>query len=148
MIRDETMVNCIYKTLFSGSTTDIWPEGTETSEIRADIVLKRYHDLEIWGYLRNSKGMIVENALVELHKVIRCGDAELCTGIAKTFSDGNGFFRMQYRLSECDACYRLAAEEYHISSEVIMCEKVKCGVTRWLKIPLLYQARKLCPETN
>lgn len=137
MRQDGTIVNCIYKSLFSGNITDISLEGCVASEIRSDIVLKKYDDIQIWGYIRNSKGFIVENALVELHKVLHSGEKETYCCLTQTLSDCNGFYQINLSMAQCNTCYKIIVEKYNISSEYIMGNNIKCGAAQWFSVPLI-----------
>lgn len=93
------LLNCEMCELILGTNVDVHVNKNEC-EIRADIVVEKKKSVRIWGQVITCEHQVVEDALVELVRVINkceCGK-KLYEGIAHTYTDCKGF----YQFDVCD----------------------------------------------
>ena len=92
-------LNCEICELIPGTNIDVQVNKHEC-EIRADIVVEKKKSVRIWGQVMTCDHKPVEDALVELVRVVskcECGK-KVYEGIAHTYSDCKGF----YQFDVCD----------------------------------------------
>lgn len=96
-----------------GESVDVNVKKPCESEIKADITVKEWKSVRIWGQIKNCYGNPISQVLVKLLRC-DCGDFK---GVAHTISDCDGFYQF-------DLCPKTANGNYKIiASKVYSCAK-------------------------
>lgn len=100
-----------------GESIDIVLKDVCESEIKAEITVKEFESVRIWGQVKDSCGCPMPRTLL---KLLRC-DCENFSGIAHTISDCQGFYQFDLCKKTEGGKYRIIAGRVSECGE--MCER-------------------------
>lgn len=115
-------------TMIDGNSIDIILNGCD-SEIKADIYVREFESVRLWGQIKGCNGKPVPYALLKLVKVIKkpCGTCEY-HGISHSISDCQGFYQFDLCAKEKNAKYKILVSKAVVGRErVILSNDGNCN---------------------
>ena len=86
-------------------------------EVRADIKIKQFKKVKIWGQIKDQCGCFVAGATVTLSKIIKkCGCQDVVF-IEQTISDKHGIYCFTICVDDCSERYRICANKKGCKTE-------------------------------
>ena len=86
-------------------------------EVRADIKIKQFKRVKIWGQIKDQCGCFVAGATVTLSKITKkCGCPEVVL-IEQTISDKHGIYCFTICVDDCSEKYRICANKKGCKTE-------------------------------
>ncbi|MEG2295357.1 MAG: hypothetical protein RSB96_01255 [Oscillospiraceae bacterium] len=107
-------------TMIDGNSIDIILNGCD-SEIKADIHVREFQSIRLWGQIKGCNGKPVPYALLKLVRVIKkpCGDCEY-QGVSHSISDCQGFYQFDLCAKDKNAKYKILVSKAVIGRERII----------------------------